>query len=435
MRKLIPLVVLATLLGSADASASGITLGRFGGVYGHPNSEGGLALYWNPALLAADAGVYSSVDLTLFMRRASYQREVLESNPNYDAEGVQEWNAGRATTSSFAVLPYGAFGGAFSLGDVNLGLALGAYPAYGGSIEWDKRLDAPSEYPGAVDGPQRWASIASQVFSVHYSAGAAISLPEYGLSFGATISYVDASIETTRARNVNRQEELVDSLGNLQEGRVWLEANDETITGSVGASFETGRVRLSAVYRGAYSVRLEGPLTQAFSTQPPGPVDSFIVLKFPHVFQTGFRVELDRVELTAATDFSTWSRMVNTDLLTDTETPEMLLNIPRNLDNTLSVRGTVGGDVSGAVHLTGMVGIDPSAVPSETNEPGLSDAMKFQLGLGARVSLGGRSQLLISYVEDIYLPVEVDDSIQGPPTNGRYLDSRRWLNVSFDGRF
>jgi long-chain fatty acid transport protein len=438
MKKWLPAVSLA-LLASAVPShveASGITLGRFGGVYGHPNAAGGLALYWNPALLAAETGGFVSLDGTLAIRRAAYTRELVDSNPNYDAEGVQEWNTGRATTSTIAVLPYAAGGGAFNIGSgLQLGLAAGVYPQYGGSVEWDKALDAPSEYPGAVDGPQRWASIASQLLTIHYSGGVGISLPELGISIGGTVSYVDASIDTTRARNANREEELVDSLGNLQEGRVWLEAEDTAITGTVGASYETGRVRLSAVYRAAYSVRLEGPLTQAFATQPPGPVDSFIEINFPHVFQTGVQVQLDRVELTATTDFSTWSRMEDTDLLTDTERPEMLLAIPRNLDNTLSVRGTIGGNITERVHLTGMIGLDPSAVPEETQEPGLNDAMKFNLGLGARILAGGNTHVLISYVEDLYLPVEVDESIHEPATNGRYVDSRRWLNVSLDARF
>ena len=61
--------------------------------------------------------------------------------------------------------------------------------------------------------------------------------------------------------------------------------------------------------------------------------------------------------------------------------------------------------------------------------------MKFQLGRGARFAFGETSHLLVSYTEDIYLPVEVDRSIHEPPTNGTYRDSRRWLNVSLDARF
>lgn len=428
-------LIALTLLVPASAGASGITLGRFGGVFGHPNAGGGLALYWNPALLAVETGPVVSADLSLVMRRASYDRVVLESNPNFDAEGVQEYNTGRGTTSTTAVLPYGALGGALDAGPVRIGVAAGLYPAYGGSVEWDKALDTPAEYPGAIDGPQRWASIASQLLSIHYSGALAISVPDVGLSIGATLSYADGSLDTTRARNVNREEEMVDSLGNLQEGRVWLDAEGSALAGSLGVSYETGRVRLSAVYRTAYHIRFEGPLTQAFATQPPGPVDSYIVINFPHVLQTGFEVEFDRITVAAATDFSTWSRMVNTDLLSDAEEPEMLLAIPRDLDNTLSVRGFLGGDIINGLHLSGMFGIDPSAVPPKTNEPGLNDALKFQLGLGARIDLAGDSQLLVSYVEDVYTTVEVDDSIQEPPQNGTYRDSRRWMTISFDGRF
>ena len=127
--------------------------------------------------------------------------------------------------------------------------------------------------------------------------------------------------------------------------------------------------------------------------------------------------------------------MEDTDLMSNAEQPELLLHMPRNLENTLSGRVVAGGEIAPNVDLSGMFGLDPSAVPAETNEPGLGDAFKFQLGLGVRWQASERVRLMASYTEDIYTRVKVEESIQEPPANGTYHEGRRWLDLSFEGRF
>ncbi len=419
----------------APALASGITLGRFGGIHGHANADGGLALYWNPALMSVEPGWVVTVDANVIHRHAVYEREVLDTNVDRDTPGVLEHNTGRATTTTVGALPYLALGGVQDFGSVRVSLFAGFYPGYGGTVEWDKTLGATAEHPGAIDGPQRWSAIASTLYAFHYAGGASITLPDLGLGFGFSLSYVSGSLETTRARNVTGSERLVDPEGTLQEGRVWLSATDTAWNVSIGGSYESDRVRLSGSYRAPYQLHLTGPLTQAFATQPPGPVDSYDDINLPHVILTAVTITWPRAHVTLASDFSTWSRMEDTDLMSNAEQPELLLHMPRNLENTLSGRVVAGGEIAPNVDLSGMFGLDPSAVPAETNEPGLGDAFKFQLGLGVRWQASERVRLMASYTEDIYTRVKVEESIQEPPANGTYHEGRRWLDLSFEGRF
>lgn len=433
--RVVSLVAAAFLLLSAaprSASASGITLGRFGGIFGHPNSDGGLALYWNPARLTERPGFFLTVDSSLVMRRASYDRAVLESNPSFGLEGVDEWNTGRGTTSTLALLPMLALGGAHDVGESRVGWSLGLFPPYGGGVEWDKNLRAPAEYPGAVDGPQRWQAISSSFIILHVTAALAVEIADTGLSIGGSLSYVDAHLETTRARNVNREEALVFEDGAIQEGRVWLRTNDAAVNGSLGFAWDRERFLWSGHWRAGYKLRMSGTLRQAFATQTPSDVASHVDINLPHVITTAFTYRFGRVDLTPILDYSRWSTMVETDLVSNADPPELLLHTPREARDTLSGRLLVSWHVHPAWTLGFSAGVDPSAIPERTNEPGLSDALKFPVGLGVSWDPELPLRMQLSYTEDIYTTVEVDNSIHEPPSNGTYKDSRRFINLSLE---
>lgn len=434
----VALLVGATLLGlGATAHASGITLGRYGGMFGHPNADRGLALYWNPARLGLHPGRFVTIDSTLVRRDASYDRVIFPDNPYYDQPGVLETNVGLATTSTMAVLPYGAGGAAWELDEVNIGFALGAYPMYGGSAGWDKNPQAPDAYPGGLDGPQRWSGINSTFLILHYTGAFGITLTEWGLSFGFGISYADGTIATTRARNVNRSESLLDERGFIQEGRVYFEGDDHALSMHYGVSYDSDTVTASAVYRSGYNLDIRGDLYQAYGSQPPVQVRAFLDFPTPHVFQTAFTLRFGNVEMTGMTDYSAWSRMEANNIFVEKDPPDLLLEIPRNLRDTFSLRGMMGGNVGRhhRWHIAGMLGYDMSAVPEETIDAALSDAAKIQVGIGARGTIGEHLGLLTSYQYDIWSPVEADNSIHEPTANGIYRDSRHWVNLSLEGRF
>jgi long-subunit fatty acid transport protein len=429
------LCVLLIWAWAPPVEASGFSLGRFGGIYGHSNASGGLALYWNAARIGSgEAGAFLMIDASLVLRRASYDRVVLDSNPLAGAPGVQEWNTGEATTSTTAVLPMLSLGGAHDVSGSRLGWAVGVYPAYGGSVVWDKALDADSQYPGAVDGPQRWSAISSAFLVLQPTVGLSWRFGDSGVSVGATVSYVDGHLESSRARNLSREEGLVFDDGAIQEGRVWLRTNDSGWSGTLAISVERDAWIWSAQYRSGYELRMDGVLRQAFATQTPSDVASHVDANFPHILQTSFTAMIRDVELTGSLDFSRWSTLRSTDLYSNASPAELLLYTPRFARDTLSARIFVGWQMSPRLQLAGQVGVDPSAIPERANEPGLSDALKFPVGGGLHWNASDTWDLRLSYVRDFYVPVEVRNSVHEPPSNGRYEDARRFLTLSVEAR-
>lgn len=423
------LTALGVVATPSEADASGITLGRFGGVYGHANVDGGLAMYWNPARLSVRPGLFLTIDGTLVNRRASYVRVTDVQGP-----GVQETNTGRATIGTTAILPYFAMGGTVDLERVRLGFAIGGHPGFGGTAAWDKNVDAPSEYPGGLDGPQRWSGITSSFLILHGVVATSVTLLDHGISFGAALTVATADVATIRARNVNRSEQLLDERGLIQEGRVAYRGDGTALALNVGASWDSEVVTVSAQYRSGYTLALQGEARQAYGTQPPIQGDANLDFPLPHVFLTAVTLRFGNFEITGQTDYSLWSRMDANRIFATNDPPDLLLEIPRELEDTLSVRGMFGYNISPRLNLTGMIGIDPSAVPERTMDASLSDAFKVQVGLGVRAEINRHFRIHSSYVHDIYSPVTVRDSIQEPGTNGTYRDSRGWLNLSLEGR-
>jgi long-subunit fatty acid transport protein len=431
VRALVVLVGLAGVLGSAPAArASGITLGHFGGIFGTPNADGGLAVYWNPARISAQPGGFAAVDGTFEYRIASFDRVVDDPTASPDQQAV---NSGRATLENVGVVPYGAVGYTFGIGSVQLGVGAGVFPAYGGAASWDKNDSAPARYPGAVDGPQRWSTIQAQLVVLNYSGALSATLPDLGLSAGFSVAYVGAELNTVRARNLNRTDDLVDAQGNILEGRVHFDGTGDAVAFTAGASYEIDNVRVAFTYHSGYSLHLVGPARQAYATSAPTTVNAFLELPLPHVFQTAVSVTLGALHLTGMTDFSAWSAMKSNDVLVES-TRERLLLIPRDLDNTFSIRALVGWQFTDDLEITGMLGFDPSAVPPETADSSLYDADKIEVGLGARLQLDSL-RLLASYTHDIFLPVHVTNSRQEPAQNGTYRDTRGALNLSLEARF
>ena len=365
------------------------------------------------------------------MRRASYERVVLESNPSYGLEGVEAWNTGEATTSTRAVLPMFALGGSSAVGASRLGWALGAYPPYGGSVDWDRNLGADAAYPGALDGPQRWQAISSSFVLLHYTAALAWTFADTGLSLGGSLSYADASLETTRARNLNREEALVFDDGSIQEGRVWLRTQEAKVNGSVGLTLDRERFLWSAHWRAGYTLRMSRDATAGLQPRRRPATSRPVDVTLPHVITTSFTLRFPKVELTPTLDYSRWSTLVRTDLLSNTDPPELLLHTAREARH-LSARVLVSWLVRPTWTLGFSAGVDPSAIPERTNEPGLSDALKFPVGVGVTWDPDAPVRLRLSYTEDIYTTVEVDNSIHEPPANGTYRDARSFVNLSLE---
>lgn len=437
------LVMVLFVLLPQQAEASGIALNRFGGIFGHSNAEGGLAMFWNPARISRRPGGFVTVDATLVSRNASYFRRIYEDererpdrvgNPYYNDPGVQETNVGEATSSTLAVMPYLAGGYTFELPRVHYGFGVALHPAYGGSATWDKNLAAPSEYPGGVDGPQRWSAVSSRFLILHSTLAGSATFPDLGLSFGVALTLAAGDIATVRARNINRGEQPIDENGFIQEGRIFFEGRDTALSLSLGASLDRGPVTVSAHYRSGYNLNIRGDLRQAYATQPLIQVRAFLDFPTPHVLNSALTVRAGDFSVTGIIDYSVWSRMRSNIIFVETDPPDQLLEIPRNLRNTLSVRGLFGYTFLEHFEAALSFGYDPSAVPANSMDAALSDANKFQFGAGLRGLFNDKWSVMLSYSHDFYQTVEVTRSVQEPTTNGTYRDQRRWLNLSLEAR-
>jgi hypothetical protein len=436
-------LVALVLFASSPAMASGIALNRFGGIFGHPNVAGGLSLFWNPARISVRPGGYFTLDSTLVSRSASYDRKIYEDgrerpdgtgNPFYDDPGVQETNVGLATTSTLAVMPMLAGGHTWEFDRLNFGIGAVFHPAYGGTASWDQNPNAPSAYPGGLDGTQRWAGISSTFLLVHGSTAAAVTLTDLGLSIGAALTFSQGTVSTVRARNINRGEQPVDEQGYIQEGRIFFEGNDNTLSLSVGASLDRGPVTVSAHYRSGYNLTIRGDLRQAYATQPLIDIGAFLDFPTPHVFNSALTVRHQRFSGTIIGDYSVWSRMRSNIIFVDIDPPDQLLEIPRNLKNTFSIRGLAEYEFVPGWFAGLSLGFDPSAVPSNSIDAALADADKWQAGAGVRTVFNERWSTMLSYSQDFYQTVESTQSVHEPTANGTYKDSRRWLNFSLEVR-
>jgi long-subunit fatty acid transport protein len=121
-------------------------------------------------------------------------------------------------------------------------------------------------------------------------------------------------------------------------------------------------------------------------------------------------------------------------IFVEIDPPDQLLEIPRNLRNTVSVRGLLGYTFLEHFEAALSFGYDPSAVPPNSLDAALADANKFQAGAGIRGLFNEKWSVMLSYSHDFYQTVEVTRSIQEPTTNGTYRDQRRWLNLSLEAR-
>lgn len=435
---------------AAKAHASGITLAHYGGIYGHANADGGLALYWNPARLSQQEGFFFNLDFTGIRRKASYDRfadfDVLGRLTNPYPRAYMEdpqiradfeaANGGLATTSAAAVLPYAALGYGRRFGNVGVAAAVGLVPAFGGAGEWDKNLAAPSRHPGAVDGPQRWSSISSSFMIIHYTSALSLTMhtPLGETSIGGSLIYGTASIETTRARNLNRSDALVDPQGVIEEGRIYFEGGDSGLTGNIALSQRINLVTASLVYRFRQTFTISGDLDQAYSTQPRELIGAYTDFPTPPILQGAVSAELGPALLTGIIDYTRWSVMESNDIRA-TSNDQNLLRIPRNLRNTVSLRGLAEWSFSDRFSVGGTVGWDPSAVPPSTIDASLADADKIKLGGGVQVRVSDNLLLRSSLAHEFFFEVNARNNIQEPQMNGDFNDARTYLNLSIEGRF
>lgn len=427
-RALAGLTFLSAATLASSALASGISLGKFGGIYGHANADGGLALYWNPALLSVDPGIFATLDASLVHRKARYFRETGTTDPDDIAA-----NTGKGAVNTNGQLPMLAAGYVHDFGGTNFGIAAGVFPSFGGIAEWDRNANADPRFPGAIDGPQRWHVIETRLLILHYTLGLSATFKEIGLSIGATGALVSTTLDTVKARNLNRTDSLVDGAGFIQEGRAHFEGDDLGFVFTAGVAYEADNVRAGFNYRSGFDLEVVGPIRQAYATNAPTTEQGQVDLSLPHVMSSAVTPRFGNFEITLAGEYTVWSVMESNDVFA-TDTGQQILEIPRDLENALGAKLVPGYHIDDSWLVSALVGYDSSAVPDTTIEAGFMDANKVQYGVGGRYQ-GDWAKVSVSWHADHFQDLTITNSRVQPTANGRYTDRRDWFNVTLEGRW
>ncbi len=427
VRAILAVAALATFAGSAGANP--LSLARFGGLRGDAVYTGAYALYWNPAALAAP-GWDAAFDAQLIARQASYDRDAI-ANGVPDAEVAA--NAGIATISTVGVVPSAMGRWGRALGAFDIGVGAGAFVENGGSANWDKNLRAPPGAPGAVDGPQRWASISSQLLLVDLGLGFAARHRSSGLSIGFSPLLVVGSFSTVRARNIDQSEDLVDAQGNPKEGRAYFAGSGVGFSAVVGVRWDNAAGwAVGASYQRGARMDLVGDLRVAFGTQAPSSERARLALPIADLVRVSAALRATRwLTLRPTFEWALWS-MLTEHVFRAASDGTPLLVMPRNFHDMLAGRLRADARIAERWRLMLGVGGERGPTPASTMEPGFGESSNLEVGAGALFALTRRVDLSATFLYQYFLPFTVGNSVQQPTTNGTYRDQRECFIVDVE---
>lgn len=391
-----------------SAGASGFQTARFGGEHGHPTTSNPTAIYFNPAGLALDRGTRIYLDVGLALRNSTYVRpRGAISNPGTGTpDDAIDANAGTAKLDNVAFIPFAAVVSDFGI--ENFGAGIGVYVPLGGSASWDRNGafegERGEEFPGAVDGVQRWFTIEGTIRSLYLTAAAAYRIPSLRLSLGAGLNVIQSEVKTVRARNGDGTDDLVEG-GLPKEGRSLIDVNSWDLGFSVGAIWEPAeRFWVGASYQSQPSfgkMSLKGKLETQFPMAERTEQDVILTQELPDIWRLGLRWQpRERWELRLFGEYARWSVLDDQCVFTEdgncviredgSEGPDssgVVQNIPRRWQDGFGVRAGVSHWVIPSVEAYVGMGYDSNAIPDRTLDPSIYDMNKISASVGARVEL------------------------------------------------
>jgi long-chain fatty acid transport protein len=288
---------------------------------------------------------------------------------------------------------------------------------------WDQNSTYKNseQFPGAVDGVQRWYSIDGTLRSMYITGALAFNIRRIGLSIGVSGSAIRSNVETIRARNTDGTDDLVTPLGDenrLKEGRSYLDVKGWQ--GGLGAGLIYDVLKLGKYFVGlsytsqpniAGGMTLEGQLYNALALSAPSVSQVELTQTLPEIIRLGVRVRpTDKYELRLFADYTRWSVFdrqcildkADPDRQCDFEGVDSALDDPENFGGSSpGVRGVVqhlprywkdaggvrlGGSYWFVPQVEGYLGLgyDSNAIPAQTLDPALMDADKMSVSIGAR---------------------------------------------------
>lgn len=483
-----PVLGMAAFIGlSSTAHAAGFATARFGGEHGHPTTDNATAIYYNPAGIALSKGTHIFVDGTLALRWASYERpltavnSVQRADPDapYPAPGS---NDGKATLFNGIMAPFVGATSDFGTDFIYGGLAL--YFPFGGSAVWDKNpaFSGSDDFPGAVDGVQRWYSVDGSIRSMYITGALGFNIKKIGLSLGVSGSAIRSEVVTLRARNSDGTDDLLttDASGNpiLKEGRSYVDVNGWQGGFALGAVYNVlkkDKVWIGASYTSQPNVvggmTLTGDLNNTLGLAEPSTTPVELTQTLPEIIRLGVRYRpVEKVELRLFGDYTRWS-VFDKQCLLDANVEGRSCSFEGE-DNALDDPENFGGPGEGAVGVTQHLprywrdaggvrlgvsywflpqletyigtGFDSSAVPLETLDPALMDMNKISVSLGARWQIIKHLALSLTSTELFFFTTRTDgnnalNSFQ-PPTRqpsaeGEYRQFFQLFNLYADVSF
>lgn len=410
MRSVTRLSIVLLAFAPGVAAAGGFTTTRFGGEDGHAATENPVSTFYNPAGLAYGEGTRGYIEGLFAYRTVEYTRDpdAIDNVGTRTPSDAIDRNSGTGTLGNAIVSPF--VGIVTDAGIPGLGVGLSVSVPFGGQASWDKdsRFANDAVYPGAVDGPARWASIEGEQRSLYYTLGAGWRTADGRFGFGAALNVVQSKIDLVRARNFDGTDDLLRADGSLAEGRSLLQVDSIDLAASIGFMWKpTHCSRIGISYQtqpGFGEMTLAGQLTNQFGEGSPTTIDIELRQQLPDSLRIGgmWRA-LPNVILHAALDYQRWSKFSNQCFVQPgapagacdadddgiaTDSAELILNIPRAWKDTIGVR--VGGtyEASEVLAVQGGILYDSNSVPDATLDPALLDTDKIIPQLGVRYAVG-----------------------------------------------
>lgn len=439
---------LASLCAPRAALASGFAVAHFSGEHGHPTTENATALYFNPAALSQSRGLHLFLDLSVAVRRVTYDRPRAPSDAVDPPDAVGA-NVGRATLVNPLVNP--VLAASLKLG--NLSLAAGFFTPFGGSVSWKLRSEfADSPYPGIVDGVSRFHSIEGEIVSSQFTLGGAWHFAGTGLSVGLSASVIRSWISDVRAWSAGGNDVT-------NEGRSLVEVSGYSAGFGIGALYEvTPKVLwLGLSYQSRPNVsggmRLHGSLENDIGGPSGANVD--VIYDLPDIIRWGARYRpRPDLELRVFGDYTRFSAFENQCAVVS-DTPcalttngaevtgaQVLQNIPRDYRDSVGLRLGLSAWTSPGFEFFSGLGFESSAVPDSTMDPGLPDWAGASFALGGRVALGKRMHAALSYTHFVFVPREVHGNLadysppsRAPDASGHYSQQVGVANANLDVAF
>ncbi|MEO6601583.1 MAG: outer membrane protein transport protein [Polyangiaceae bacterium] len=452
MRRLLTSFGLGLCLGCAlwptNARASGFSVARFSGEHGHPTTSNATALFFNPGALTLADGLHVFADLSVAVRRVSYDRtrSPTDAPDPPDAPGA---NVGRAVLVNPLVNP--VLAASLKLGKLSLGA--GFFTPYGGMVNWNTRPTfAGSRYPGIVDGVSRFQSIEGQIVTSQFMLGGALRVADTGLRIGASVSLMRSWISDVRAWSGGSNDVT-------HEGRSLLEVNGYALGFGIGALYEAKKdtLWLGLSYQSRPNVSGGMRLSGSLENDIGGPSSSHVDVSYdlPDVIRWGARYRpRANLELRAFGDYTRFSAFKNqcavvrgTPCALEANGAErngamVLQNVPRNFKDSAGVRLGASIWASPAFEFFSGLGFDSSAVPEGTMEPGLPDWAGASFALGGRVAITSHVHAALSYTHFVFIPRDVHGRLanysapsQSPDASGHYAQQVGVGNANLDVAF